>query len=79
MEVGANLPPLKSDLIFEKKRELQEYQEFKKQKQKFREEKRLQKLQEKMSRKFGKSQSPHKTSCLKSSEIEDSEMKEDCS
>jgi hypothetical protein len=32
MEVGANLPPLKSDLIFEKKRELQEYQEFKKQK-----------------------------------------------
>lgn len=44
LEVGANLPPLKSDLIVEKKRELKEYQEFKKLKAKFREEKRIQKM-----------------------------------
>ena len=54
LEVGSNLPPLKSDLIVEKKRELEEYQEFKKLKQKFREEKRMQKIQEKISKKVSK-------------------------
>ena len=32
LEVGSNLPPLKSDIILEKKRELEEYQEFKRMK-----------------------------------------------
>lgn len=30
IEVGSNLPPLKNDLIIEKKRELEEYQQLKK-------------------------------------------------
>jgi hypothetical protein len=30
IEVGSNLPPLKNDLIIEKKRELEEYQHLKK-------------------------------------------------
>ena len=51
LEVGSNLPPLKSDLIVEKKRELEEYQEFKKLKAKYREEKKIQKLQEKINKK----------------------------
>ena len=51
MEVGSNLPPLKNDLIIEKKKELEEYQELKKLKAKFREEKRLQKQREKSNRK----------------------------
>jgi hypothetical protein len=51
LEVGSNLPPLKSDLIVEKKRELEEYQEFKKLKAKCREEKKIQKLQEKINKK----------------------------
>lgn len=50
MEVGSNLPPLKSDLLIEKKKELEEYQEFKKQKQQVREHKRVLKMQEKMSK-----------------------------
>lgn len=41
MEVGSNLPPLKNDLIIEKRKELEEYQELKKLKAKYREEKRL--------------------------------------
>lgn len=51
MEVGSNLPPLKNDLIIEKKKELEEYQELKKLKAKHREEKRLQKQREKSNRK----------------------------
>ena len=51
LEVGSNLPPLKSDLIVEKKRELEEYQEFKKLKAKYREEKKIHKLQEKINKK----------------------------
>jgi hypothetical protein len=51
MEVGSNLPPLKNDLIIEKKKELEEYQELKKLKAKYREEKRLQKQREKSNRK----------------------------
>ena len=43
MEVGSNLPPLKNDLIIEKKKELEEYQELKKHKARCREEKRIQK------------------------------------
>ena len=49
--MGSNLPPLKSDIIMEKKRELEEYQEFKRLKARYREEKRLQKIQEKMIKK----------------------------
>ena len=55
MEVGKNLPPLKNDLIQEKKREMEEYQRFKELKAKMREEKRLQKMREKELRK----KSPH--------------------
>ena len=51
IEVGSNLPPLKNDLIIEKKRELEEYQQLKKLKAQFREEKRLQKIKEKSSKK----------------------------
>jgi hypothetical protein len=51
MEVGSNLPPLKNDLIIEKKRELEEYQELKKLKAKFREEKKLQKQRERSAKK----------------------------
>lgn len=40
MEVGKNLPPLKNDVIMEKKRELEEYREYRRVKQKLREEKR---------------------------------------
>jgi hypothetical protein len=49
--VGTNLPPLKNDLIIEKKKEMEEYLRFKELKAKMREEKRLQKLREKEQRK----------------------------
>ena len=51
MEVGSNLPPLKNDIIIEKKKELEEYQVLKQIKAKLREEKKHQKLIEKISRK----------------------------
>ena len=50
MEVGCNLPPLKNDIIMEKKRELEEYRQFRRMKQKLREEKRHQKTKEKESK-----------------------------
>ena len=50
MEVGANLPPLKSDVIIEKKRELEQYHEIKRLKAQAREEKRLNKLRDKEAR-----------------------------
>ena len=50
MEVGANLPPLKNEIIQEKKRELEEYQELKKIKAQAREEKRLSKIRDKEAR-----------------------------
>jgi hypothetical protein len=40
MEVGYNLPPLKNDLILEKKKELEEYKVLKSLKAKYREEKK---------------------------------------
>ena len=55
MEVGSNLPPLKNDLINEKKKELEEYQVLKQMKAKYREEKRLLKMQEKINKKKPKS------------------------
>lgn len=51
LEVGSNLPPLKNDIILEKKKELEEYREFRKLKAKVREEKRMMKLRDKNSRK----------------------------
>ena len=51
MEVGSNLPPLKNDIIIEKKKELEEYQVLKQIKAKLREEKKHQKMMEKISRK----------------------------
>lgn len=51
MEVGSNLPPLKSDLLIEKKKELEEYQQYKKLKQHQREQKRIQKMNEKTFKK----------------------------
>jgi len=70
LEVGSNLPPLKSDLIVEKKRELEEYQEFKKLKQKFREEKRFMKMQDKLGRRGNKSASPCKNDYTEEKSIE---------
>ena len=55
MEVGANLPPLKSDIIEEKKRELEEYQELKKIKAQAREEKRQNKIRDKEARELKRS------------------------
>jgi hypothetical protein len=51
MEVGSNLPPLKNDIIIEKKKELEEYQVLKQIKAKLREEKKQQKIIEKISKK----------------------------
>ena len=51
LEVGSNLPPLKNDIILEKKKELEEYREFRKLKAKMREEKKLMKIREKMNKK----------------------------
>ena len=55
MEVGCNLPPLKNEIIQEKKRELQQYQEYKKMKQRMRDEKRIAKIKEKEARSARKS------------------------
>lgn len=41
MEVGKNLPPLKNEIIQEKRKELEEYREYRRVKQKLREEKRI--------------------------------------
>ena len=61
MEVGSNLPPLKNDIIIEKKRELEEYREFRKLKAKVREEKRIMKIRDKLNKKRNSQmQSPHK-------------------
>ena len=57
MEVGSNLPPLKNDIILEKKKELQEYQILKQIKLKMREEKRQQKFLEKNSKKKSRNDS----------------------
>jgi hypothetical protein len=51
MEVGSNLPPLKNDIIIEKKKELEEYQVLKQIKAKLREEKKQQKFIEKTIKK----------------------------
>ena len=56
------MPPLKNDIIQEKKKELEEYKEFRKLKAKVREEKRMMKLRDKISRKkTSTNQSPNKT------------------
>lgn len=51
LEVGSNLPPLKNDIIIEKKKELEEYREFRKLKAKVREEKRIMKIRDKLNKK----------------------------
>ena len=50
MEVGSNLPPLKSDILLEKKKELEEYQQYKQHKIQMREQRRMQKINEKLKR-----------------------------
>ena len=65
MEVGSNLPPLKNDIILEKKKELQEYQVLKQIKLKMREEKRQQKFHEKNSKKKSRNESNYIMSPLK--------------
>ena len=63
LEVGSNLPPLKNDIILEKKKELEEYREFRKLKAKMREEKKLLKIREKLNKKKNSAnQSPGKPS-----------------
>jgi hypothetical protein len=55
MEVGTNLPPLKNDVILEKKRELEEYYNSRKLKAQAREEKRKTKQRDKEARELRRS------------------------
>ena len=55
MEVGSDLPPLKNEIIQEKRRELEQYQELKRMKAQAREEKRLNKIREKEVRELKRS------------------------
>ena len=55
MEVGCNLPPLKNEIILEKKKELEQYHEYKRMKQRMRNEKKLTKQREKEARSARKS------------------------
>ena len=59
------MPPLKNDIIQEKKKELEEYREFRKLKAKVREEKRMMKSRDKLNRKKNSTnQSPIKASLM---------------
>ena len=68
------MPPLKNDLILEKKREMEEYKEFRKQKAIAREEKKKQKSKENMNKrnKSYNSQSGVQTSFVNHDENYDS-------
>jgi hypothetical protein len=57
------LPPLKNELIQEKKRELEEYKEYRKMKQRLREEKRQLKARERQSRRLEASKLSSQSSC----------------
>ena len=75
LEVGSNLPPLKNDIIIEKKKELEEYREFRKLKAKVREEKRIMKIRDKLNKKRNSQmQSPSKYNCHLNSSVIDSQM-----
>lgn len=75
LEVGSNLPPLKNDIIIEKKRELEEYREFRKLKAKVREEKRIMKIRDKLNKKRNSQmQSPLKQACYQNASAIDSQM-----